>query len=80
MENEKLQLWALYMQATQGDAKQGQLKDEDNGQPYANQTSEELNKYLAWKKYEGKPQEEAKDDYVRIVKELLERHGQKVDF
>ncbi len=68
------------MQATQGDAKQRQLKDEDNGQPCANQTGEELNKYLAWEKYKGKAQEEAKEDYAKIVKELLERHGEKVDF
>ena len=44
MENEKLQLWALYMQATQGDAKQGQLKD-NSDQPNANESREELNKY-----------------------------------
>lgn len=54
MENEKLQLWALYMQATQGDAKEGELKD-DNNQPNVTQTREELNKYEAWKQYLGKP-------------------------
>jgi hypothetical protein len=50
MENEKLQLWALYMQATQGDAKQGQLKD-NNDQPNPNESREELNRYEAWQKY-----------------------------
>ena len=67
------------MQATQGDAKVGELKD-NNEQPNVNQSRQEVNKYEAWKMYMGKPKEQAQEDYVKMVKELIERHGQKVDF
>jgi diazepam-binding inhibitor (GABA receptor modulator, acyl-CoA-binding protein) len=56
-----LQLYALYKQASEGDVN----TDRPGGFDFKN-----IAKWDAWKKLEGKPQEEARDEYVQLVNKL----------
>ncbi len=57
-ENQQLQLYALYMQATSGDAKYGS-KGDSAELPKTSETMEEINKFEAWDKYKGLTKQKA---------------------
>jgi diazepam-binding inhibitor (GABA receptor modulator, acyl-CoA-binding protein) len=56
-----LQLYSLYKQATEGDVN----TDRPGGFDFKN-----IAKWDAWKKLEGKSQEEAREEYVQLVNGL----------
>jgi acyl-CoA-binding protein len=62
---ELLQLYALYKQATEGDI---------NGPPPSGFDFKGLAKYQAWAALKGKPQEAAMQEYILLVKTLLENY------
>ncbi|TPE43538.1 acyl-CoA-binding protein [Pontibacter mangrovi] len=57
-----LKLYALYKQATEGDVN----TERPGGFDFKN-----IAKWDAWKQQEGKPQEEARQEYVQFVNELV---------
>ncbi|MCX2740069.1 acyl-CoA-binding protein [Pontibacter anaerobius] len=57
-----LKLYALYKQATEGDVN----TERPGGFDFKN-----IAKWDAWKKQEGKSQEEAREEYVQYVNELV---------
>ena len=57
-----LTLYSLYKQATDGDVK--------NSKPYA-KGMKEMAKWDAWKKLEGKAGDEAKQEYIQKVEDLI---------
>jgi len=62
----KLQLYALYKQSTEGDV-QG---DRPGMMDFVGRA-----KYDEWKKYEGKTQDEAKEEYIALVEKLKAEDG-----
>ncbi len=64
--DELLQLYALYKQATEGDV-QG---ERPNGFDFKG-----IAKYAAWEEQKGKPQDQAKSEYVALVKRLQQTNG-----
>ncbi|KAJ5953370.1 hypothetical protein N7454_000266 [Penicillium verhagenii] len=65
-DNELLELYGLYKQATTG--------DNDTAKPGAFNFKEKY-KWEAWTKVQGKTQDEAKEDYIKLVDELKAKHG-----
>ena len=60
-----LQLYALYKQATEGDV---------NGEKPGSFDFKGQFKYSAWEKLKGTSQEDAKDSYIDLVSKLLQTH------
>ncbi|KAK9812021.1 hypothetical protein WJX73_009353 [Symbiochloris irregularis] len=61
----KLALYGLYKQATEGDvntSKPGILDQKGRA------------KWSAWEKEKGKDKETAQQEYIKLVKELIEKH------
>ena len=56
-----LQLYGLFKQATEGDVN----TERPGGFDFKN-----IAKWDAWKKLEGKPQDEAREEYVQLVNKL----------
>ena len=56
-----LQLYGLYKQASEGDVN----TDRPGGFDFKN-----IAKWDAWKKLQGKPQDEAREEYVQLVNKL----------
>ncbi|KAJ5918643.1 hypothetical protein N7466_010635 [Penicillium verhagenii] len=65
-DNELLELYGLYKQATTG--------DNDTTKPGAFSFKEKY-KWEAWTKVQGKTQDEAKEDYIKLVDQLKASHG-----
>ncbi len=63
---EKLNLYGLYKQATVG--------DNTTGQPWAVQL-EARAKWDAWTTQKGKSKEAAENEYIELVKSLLNKYG-----
>ena len=63
----KLNLYALYKQATKGDC----TGDRPGMMDFAGRA-----KYDAWKKHEGKSQDDAMREYIELVKQLQAADGQ----
>lgn len=65
--DERLNLYALYKQATEGDCKVE--KPEENAE------TEEKEKCVYWCKLKGKSKECAEKEYVEMARTLLNKHG-----
>lgn len=64
--DEKLSLYGLYKQGTEGDNKAGE--------PWAIQIEAKA-KWTAWTAHKGKSKEQAQAEYVEVVKGLLNKYG-----
>jgi diazepam-binding inhibitor (GABA receptor modulating acyl-CoA-binding protein) len=61
-----LQLYALYKQATEGDVQ---------GERPGGFDFKGIAKYTAWEEQKGKSQEQARNEYVALVKRLQQSHS-----
>lgn len=64
---EKLNLYGLYKQATEGDCQ--------TSKPEENVESDEREKCESWCKLKGKSKESAEKEYVELAKTLLNKYG-----
>ena len=63
---ELLQLYGLFKQATEGDA---------TGGPPGGFDFKAIAKYDAWAELKGKPKDEAKKDYISLVEKLYQQYA-----
>ena len=64
--DEKLKLYGLY--------KQGTVGDNDTKEPWAVQLEAKA-KWTAWTSEKGKSKEAAQNEYIQVVKDLLNKYG-----